>query len=267
MKPGNARRIRMRVRRSIESWTTSFAGLLSSRRRLRPQSAPVYVNLGSAFRAPDGWINLDRSVNVVIARIPGAAALMLRGGMLAPEQYERFKNGLWRRVYLWDARYPIPLPDAKAAGIYSSHFLEHLDLESAEALLAECHRILVPGGVLRIVVPDMNLIARDYVAAVDRIRRGQASPTGRLYFLSEQVEARQVSFEFAAQFFDRDPVRQHEFAHKWMWDEFSLRSALEKVGFTGVTVCPYQVGSLPNLGLLDCRPENSLHMEARKTER
>jgi predicted SAM-dependent methyltransferase len=41
--------------------------------------------------------------------------------------------------------------------IYSEHFFEHLFADEAIALLAECHRILKPKGVIRIVVPDADL--------------------------------------------------------------------------------------------------------------
>lgn len=41
--------------------------------------------------------------------------------------------------------------------IFSEHFLEHLFLDDAAALLAECRRLLKPSGCLRTVVPDADL--------------------------------------------------------------------------------------------------------------
>lgn len=51
---------------------------------------------------------------------------------------------------------PWPFPDNSAAEILASHVLEHFDRETGRAFLAECYRILQPGGVLHIAVPDMD---------------------------------------------------------------------------------------------------------------
>jgi len=47
------------------------------------------------------------------------------------------------------------------AEIYASHVLEHLGyLEALPGALAEFHRILAPGGLLRISVPDLETLCR-----------------------------------------------------------------------------------------------------------
>ncbi|HEV8435098.1 MAG TPA: methyltransferase domain-containing protein [Thermoanaerobaculia bacterium] len=51
--------------------------------------------------------------------------------------------------------------------VYHSHLLEHLRREQVAAFLSECHRVLRPGGVMRVVVPDLERIARAYLAALD----------------------------------------------------------------------------------------------------
>lgn len=53
-----------------------------------------------------------------------------------------------------DLTRPIPLPDATVQRILSEHFIEHLDEPAIVALLAECHRLLRPGGLARFAVPD-----------------------------------------------------------------------------------------------------------------
>jgi predicted SAM-dependent methyltransferase len=53
-----------------------------------------------------------------------------------------------------DLRQPIPLPDGSVARIHSEDFLEHIAVQDMRALLAECHRLLEPGGRMRIGVPD-----------------------------------------------------------------------------------------------------------------
>ena len=40
--------------------------------------------------------------------------------------------------------------------IYSSHFLEHISFSTGLTVLKECYRILKKGGLMRIVVPDID---------------------------------------------------------------------------------------------------------------
>jgi len=51
-------------------------------------------------------------------------------------------------------------PDGCFAEIYASHVLEHFDYrESLLAALREWHRVLAPGGVLHLSVPDIDILA------------------------------------------------------------------------------------------------------------
>ena len=56
-----------------------------------------------------------------------------------------------------------PYSDGRFQAVYHSHVLEHFPREKAEGFIRECFRVLRPGGVLRVVVPDLENIAREYV--------------------------------------------------------------------------------------------------------
>ncbi len=90
---------------------------------------------------PD-WVNLDSSVSV-----PGVIKHDLRRGL--------------------------PFPDASFDVAYGSHVLEHLEPGAAAQLLRECHRVLKPGGIARIVVPDLEAIARLYLEALGAAAAGE----------------------------------------------------------------------------------------------
>jgi predicted SAM-dependent methyltransferase len=47
--------------------------------------------------------------------------------------------------------------------IYASHVLEHFGRNEVDYVLREWHRVLRPGGVLRLAVPDFKACARLYV--------------------------------------------------------------------------------------------------------
>lgn len=77
------------------------------------------------------------------------------------------------RVIAHDLTKGIPFPDQTFDLVYHSHVLEHFDREGGEALLRECFRVLTPGGIVRIAVPDLEQIVREYLAALGAIQRGE----------------------------------------------------------------------------------------------
>jgi predicted SAM-dependent methyltransferase len=62
----------------------------------------------------------------------------------------------------------IPFPNDTFDLVYHSHVLEHFKKRDAEYLLKECYRVLKPGGVLRVVVPDLEKIVRHYIDFLDK---------------------------------------------------------------------------------------------------
>jgi predicted SAM-dependent methyltransferase len=78
----------------------------------------------------------------------------------------------------YDIRKNLPYPNAEFDACYSSHVLEHLKQHEAQKLLAECHRVLKPKGIIRIKtgfidvrvcradesrIPDFNIYNLDVV--------------------------------------------------------------------------------------------------------
>src|SRR5262245_44357008 len=57
----------------------------------------------------------------------------------------------------------LPFPDGHFGAIYASHVLEHFDPEDGGRLLRDCLRVLAPGGIARVVVPNLEAIARAYL--------------------------------------------------------------------------------------------------------
>ncbi len=101
-----------------------------------PDGRPLLlVNLGCGHRFHPRWLNIDIQ-----------------------------KSG--DEVVVHDVRRGIPLPDASADAVYQSHLLEHLSRCESEFVLRECLRVLRPGGVVRVVVPDLEGICRAYLETV-----------------------------------------------------------------------------------------------------
>ena len=71
-----------------------------------------------------------------------------------------------------DLRERLPFADGEIDAVYHAHVLEHLSLSDGSALLAECFRVLKPGGILRVGVPDLEDIAREYLRRLEAAERG-----------------------------------------------------------------------------------------------
>ena len=78
-----------------------------------------------------------------------------------PQQLEQFYSKTDFREFKYQAGDRLEFEDNTFDFIFSEHFLEHLFLDEAIDLLKECHRILKPNGVVRIVVPDADLRTYD----------------------------------------------------------------------------------------------------------
>jgi len=65
---------------------------------------------------------------------------------------------------------PLPFDDESLDDIYCGHLIEHLTRDEARELVAECYRILTPGGRLGVLVPDTREIMKRYLAgAIDAV--------------------------------------------------------------------------------------------------
>jgi predicted SAM-dependent methyltransferase len=68
----------------------------------------------------------------------------------------------------------IPLENGTCCMVYSSHVLEHFSKSNGEAFIKECYRVLQPGGILRIVVPDLETLASLYLESLNKVRKNNS---------------------------------------------------------------------------------------------
>jgi predicted SAM-dependent methyltransferase len=137
------------------------------------------------------------------------------------------------------------------AGIFTEHMIEHLAVRDALALLRECRRILLRGGVMRIVVPDGEL----YLAEYAKHRAGQ--PASMPYGEEDRRE-----FPLTTPIVSVNRIfRAH--GHQFIWDFETLRDALLVAGFTRIERCAFGQGRDAKLiGDSQHRRVESLYIEA-----
>jgi SAM-dependent methyltransferase len=72
-----------------------------------------------------------------------------------------------------------PIADGSYRYCYNSHVLEHMPRAHASMFLGEIYRILRPGGVIRIVVPDLEGIIRRYLSELESALKGNTEAIAR----------------------------------------------------------------------------------------
>ncbi len=97
-----------------------------------------WVNLGCGpvFSCDETWLNLD-----LCSSFPAVKSVNLLEGL--------------------------PIQDSSVSFVYSSHFFEHIPRSKVGSFLNECFRILEPGGVIRLVLPDLENMATEYLRMRD----------------------------------------------------------------------------------------------------
>ena len=120
-------------------------------------------------------------------------------------------------VRAWDLTEGVPFDDATFDLVYHSHVLEHFSAEAGQCFLRECARVLKPTGIIRVAVPDLETIARTYLATLaDRLNdspSGVANHTWMLLELYDQTVRTQPGgamkqFLFAPELPNRDFIQQ-----------------------------------------------------------
>lgn len=124
----------------------------------------VRINIGCGMAPTRGWLNYDNSPVVRLAAWPMAIRGLAALGAINVGHVEFAAFCRRHGVRHANAIARIPHEAGSVDAIYSSHMIEHLDRREARGFLAECRRVLKPGGVLRIVVPDLRITVDDYVA-------------------------------------------------------------------------------------------------------
>ncbi|HYI61136.1 MAG TPA: methyltransferase domain-containing protein [Acidimicrobiales bacterium] len=200
---------------------------------------PIRLNLGSGPDAVPGWHNLDRSPNILLDRLPLAKAALRKVGLIDAGHMAAWSKG----IRYWDARRGLPYEDGTVEAVYSSHTLEHMYLDVAEGLLAECRRVLRPGGRIRLALPDGEQIARALVedGSAEAARRYNealaAAPAA-------QPPRTRLSHLVSGAY------------HRWQPTYPLVREMLEDVGFVACTRRQYRDGELPDLAAVETRPES-----------
>lgn len=206
---------------------------------VKADTASDKLNLGCGLNAPEGWLNIDGSLQVLFARMPKLKSLLVGLGLYPRSQAEiAWPSNIMRL----DLRHPLPFKENSFSAVYSSHTIEHLFFGDAVALISECFRVLKTGGVCRIVVPDL-------AAAVQRYLTIKAEGGDAANQIMEDMLLHPRTREKGLLGIYHRVFAYHQ--HKWMYDADSLRKLMSEAGFVDVTNPQSLAGRLPDLGSVE----------------
>jgi predicted SAM-dependent methyltransferase len=178
--------------------------------RLRLRS-PLKLNLGSGYRPLESFVNID---------LVGAPVDLA-----------------------WNILDGIPFADGTVDAVLSEHVLEHVTLPQGQRVLQEAFRVLRPGGILRVAVPDAGLLLRSY-AGTSNHDWAHAFPTRML--------------AVNALFYGH--------GHRTMYDDTLMVSQFEIAGFDEVATRHAGDSGISPVSGSPSRAEGSLYVEGVKPQ-
>lgn len=185
--------------------------------------APVYLQYGCGFSVGKDWLNFDSSPTLRIERLP------VFGNSLA--RWAGNSRRFPQEVRYGDIVKGLPVAENSMRGVYASHVLEHLALDDFRRALRNTFAILQPGGVFRLVVPDLEERARRYVDEASRKSADAGGTFMRTAHLGLEQRPRSL--------LGRIRLFIGGSAHLWMWDEPSIVRELKETGFTSIRRCEF----------------------------
>ncbi|MEX2284737.1 MAG: methyltransferase domain-containing protein [Gemmatimonadota bacterium] len=197
--------------------------------------------MGSGLGVAPGWIHIDGNIHVLMAGAPRPVLAALHRHASNVRQWlprDEYVSRLRSHTFLhYDLERGLPLPSNAVTYVYCSHVLEHFYAADARRLAAEMYRVLQTGGTARLCVPDLEHAVRLYQQG-DRHR--------------------------ALEYFFTPTRAPHLSEHRYMYDFELMRELLRETGFKTVERRAYREGRVPDLEILDNRPEETLYVEATK---
>jgi len=164
------------------------------------------LHIGAGHNLLPGWLNTDRN--------PSTGA-----------------------VYL-DATEPFPFGEETFDYVFSEHLIEHLSYRSGVAMLKECHRVLKPGGAIRIATPDLERIVSLKRAFPGSVQERYARWLAKSYYPSA-AEGNWSAYAINQAF--------RGWGHQFLYDRETLQAVLERVRFVGVRPQPFGQSDDENL--------------------
>lgn len=126
-----------------------------------------------------------------------------------------------------DVTRPFPIEDAQFDYVFTEHLIEHLTFKEGQNLLRESYRVLKPGGKIRVACPDLMKVIGLYAAPKTEARQ---------QYIKHCVDCSLADIGIYNEcFVINNAVRN--WGHKFLYDEQTMKLAMERVGFKDAVRC------------------------------
>lgn len=163
------------------------------------------------------------------------------GGLTPREGWVVTNVNATTRNYL-DCTAPWPIPDGSVQYVFSDNVIEHIPLAAGRAMLEQAYRAMVPGGVIRIVTPDIRKHVELYLA-------GAASVEGDV---AKEYRDMGLVVEHSIDLI-RIPIGSFGHHEGYVYDFEVLEAELKRAGFHSVVLCEMGVSEHAELNGMDIR--------------
>lgn len=201
----------------------------------RPLPPGLKLNLGCGPVQPEGWVNCDGSNRAWLAsKFRALDRFLVRFGIIPPTEFGP-------QIKWLNLSGPLPWAEGSVSCIYAGEVWEHFEYDDALRLTRECHRVLAPGGVLRLCVPDGKQFWGKYLELLDgemakpRSERDAGRLRDHVQMFFNEICTRKVRLGFMGHF------------HKWQFDEVQLVELFESCGFQEVERMKYHQSRIPGV--------------------
>jgi predicted SAM-dependent methyltransferase len=212
----------------------------------------IKANVGCGTCVAEGWVNLDNSPSTLLARRPRLRRALLAVGVLNREQAAGFPAGVVRA----DAT-ALPFGDGSVDAVHSAHMIEHLPRWKGHQFLVECHRILRPGGIVRLSTPNLGTLVERYLTREPWIEGQRTAADSFVHHYGAWAD---ISDNRVRRFIRRQFSGAN---HQWLYDAESLCLLLREAGFPDARERAYLDSDIPGIAAVERRPD-SLFVEAVK---
>lgn len=217
----------------------------------------INLNLGCGAVRPKNWINTDSSLNASVQKIP----------LIGKKVSKLFNNVEYddsNFIYM-NLNKKWKFKDNTVDIVYASHLFEHLTLQSADLFLKEAYRTLKPGGILRIVVPDLYQISTKYLNEY----KTKAADENTTEFIMWAINMHREAQYGNAGFFKKMILEWQGYPHqhKFMYDDKSLTHKVKQYGFKDIKLKTYGESEyINNIKDVEGTKESylSVYLEAKK---
>ncbi len=187
----------------------------------------VGLNIGCGSNALAGWTNCDRSFCSI--------AFKLKRGLGLP-RYRKFRGLACVGV---DAKRRLPFGSGTVDAVYEQHMLYAFEADETRRFLAECYRVLRPGGRIRLNEDNLRTVVERYLA-------------GDSALIDYAARAPHVRCSGVATAGDAlSAILKAWRSLRWLYDVESLSAHLAEAGFTAVAGRDFRDSALPDIEVLE----------------